>query len=308
MELEERVIKKLKQCYIERCRDKVIAVRSVAAAGLCLLQNADDPDEEVLAELNHNLQFESVSSIRSIYASSIMIHPSTVEGILTRLRDEDIMIRLQLIYNIRDHSLIQHLPIKLRHALIYSLQDRNEVIVKATESLLIAWCERNNILFLLSLHDLDEDEMAGELFLNAVFHYEQDHHVNTFTDKASISLTQLSSYTSFYLYAIVRYLFEQKRESSIDDFIPDIPAFCNLISSSAFDLSTDCRVFRNLLRCLQYLEVSDAVCKTEVLKVIRYLLSIPVGIREDLVVQEEHVHVLLQALLNLVDSEPAFLR
>lgn len=293
---------------MERCYDKVIAVRTAAATGLCFLQNAEDPDEEVLKQLSHHLQFESVSSIRSIYASRIMIHPITTDCLLERLRDEDLFIRLNVIHNIRDHSLVQDLPIKLRHALIYLLQDRNEVIVTATESLLVSWCERNSILLLLSLLDLEGDEMAGELFLNAIFHYEQKHHVNTFTANAAISLPQLSSYTSFYLYAIVRFFFEQNLESNIDQYIPDIPGFCNLITSSLFERSTDCSVYRNLIRCLQYLEVSDAVCKNEVLKVIRYILAVPYGIREDLVVEEEHVHVLLQALLNLTDSEPMFLR
>ena len=97
LDLDERLLKKLKQVYIERSRDKIIAVRSAAALGLCSLQNSQTPDTEVLTTLSKNFDFEPTSQIRGIYAEHIFVHPITMECIGHRLRDEDISVRLNLL-------------------------------------------------------------------------------------------------------------------------------------------------------------------------------------------------------------------
>lgn len=309
LDLEERVIRKLKQVYMERSRDKVIAVRTAAATGLCLLQNPLSPDDEILTLLNKNMLYEPVASIRILYAERILVHPLTAESILSRLRDEDIMVRLAVLKNLKDHALIQQLSIKMRHTILHSLQDRNEVVVRATEAILIDnWCAKNDLLIVLSLLDVEEDETAGELFLNAVFSYESNRHTSIFTEKASISVTQLTSLTSFYLYSAVRYFFENQLESSIDRLISDVPIFCGIIRDAVSSEDTDKIVFRNMIQCLQYLDVSDEICKNEILHLVRHIFAIPTGIRMDLVIDSEHVHMLLQALLNLLDGEASFLR
>lgn len=282
---------------------------TAAATGLCLLQNPLSPDEEVLTLLNKNMLYEPVASIRVLYAEHILVHPLTIDSIAYRLRDEDIMVRLAILKNLKDHALIQQLPIKMRHSILHCLQDRNDVVVKATEALLIDnWCSKNDILIVLSLLAVEEDETAGELFLNAVFTYESNHHTPSFTKKASISVSQLTSLTSFYLYSAVRYFFEHQLESSIDQLISDVPVFCGHIRDSVSSEDTDKIVFRNMIQCLQYLDVSDEICKNEILHLVRHILSIPAGVRMDLVIESDHVHVLLQALLNLLDGEASFLR
>lgn len=153
-------MKKLKLVYIERSRDKVIAVRSAAASGLCSLQNSQSPDQEVLSMISKNIDYESTMSVRRIYAQNILVHPITMESIQRRLHDEDLTVRLDLLHNLEHHSIIQQMSIALRHAVIQCLQDRNEVIVKATESIILNnWAKHNTLYVLLSLIDFENDEL-----------------------------------------------------------------------------------------------------------------------------------------------------
>ena len=301
LDLEERTIKKLKQVYMERSRDKVIAVRSAAAAGLCMLQNPIEPDEDILKLVSTNMQYDPVGSIRVIYAERILVHPLTTDSIQSRLRDEDILVRLAILKNLKEHARIQQLPIKLRHEVIYSLQDRNEVVITATEAIFTSnWCVKDSLLVVLSLLDVETTELPGELFLHAIFSYEQRRQNAVFTEQVSVSLTQLTSLTSFYLYCYVRYLFEQQREQEIDCLIPDIPSFCAIVRSASENASQP-QVFFALERCLQYLDISDPACKDAVLQLLRQLLVNPK-------ITTEEASALLSALLNLLDDENAFLR
>ena len=301
LDLEERTIKKLKQVYMERSRDKVIAVRSAAATGLCMLQNPIEPDEDILKLVSTNMQYDPVGSIRVIYAERILVHPLTTDSIQSRLRDEDILVRLAILKNLKEHARIQQLPIKLRHEVIYSLQDRNEVVITATEAIFTSnWCVKDSLLVVLSLLDVETTELPGELFLHAIFSYEQRRQNAVFTEQVSVSLTQLTSLTSFYLYCYVRYLFEQQREQEIDFLIPDIPSFCAIVRSASENASQP-QVFFALERCLQYLDISDPACKDAVLQLLRQLLVNPK-------ITTEEVSALLSALLNLLDDENAFLR
>ena len=301
LDLEERTIKKLKQVYMERSRDKVIAVRSAAAAGLCMLQNPIEPDEDILKLVSTNMQYDPVGSIRVIYAERILVHPLTTDSIQSRLRDEDILVRLAILKNLKEHARIQQLPIKLRHEVIYSLQDRNEVVITATEAIFTSnWCVKDSLLVVLSLLDVETTELPGELFLHAIFSYEQRRQNAVFTEQVSVSLTQLTSLTSFYLYCYVRYLFEQQREQEIDFLIPDIPSFCAIVRSASENASQP-QVFFALERCLQYLDISDPACKDAVLQLLRQLLVNPK-------ITTEEASALLSALLNLLDDENAFLR
>ena len=300
LDLEERTIKKLKQVYMERSRDKVIAVRSAAAAGLCMLQNPIEPDEDILKLVSTNMQYDPVGSIRVIYAERILVHPLTTDSIQSRLRDEDILVRLAILKNLKEHARIQQLPIKLRHEVIYSLQDRNEVVITATEAIFTSnWCVKDSLLVVLSLLDVETTELPGELFLHAIFSYEQRRQNAVFTEQVSVSLTQLTSLTSFYLYCYVRYLFEQQREQEIDFLIPDIPSFCDIVRSASENASQP-QVFFALERCLQYLDISDPACKDAVLQLLRQLLVNPK-------ITTEEASALLSALLNLLDDENAFL-
>ena len=301
LDLEERTIKKLKQVYMERSRDKVIAVRSAAAAGLCMLQNPIEPDEDILKLVSTNMQYDPVGSIRVIYAERILVHPFTTDSIQSRLRDEDILVRLAILKNLKEHARIQQLSIKLRHEVIYSLQDRNEVVITATEAIFTSnWCVKDSLLVVLSLLDVETTELPGELFLHAIFSYEQRRQNAVFTEQVSVSLTQLTSLTSFYLYCYVRYLFEQQREQEIDCLIPDIPSFCAIVRSASENASQP-QVFFALERCLQYLDISDPACKDAVLQLLRQLLVNPK-------ITTEEASALLSALLNLLDDENAFLR
>lgn len=301
LDLEERTVKKLKQVYMERSRDKVIAVRSAAAAGLCMLQNPIEPDEDILKLVSTNMQYDPVGSIRVIYAERILVHPFTTDSIQSRLRDEDILVRLAILKNLKEHARIQQLPIKLRHEVIYSLQDRNEVVITATEAIFTSnWCVKDSLLVVLSLLDVETTELPGELFLHAIFSYEQRRQNAVFTEQVSVSLTQLTSLTSFYLYCYVRYLFEQQREQEIDFLIPDIPSFCDIVRSASENASQP-QVFFALERCLQYLDISDPACKDAVLQLLRQLLVNPK-------ITTEEASALLSALLNLLDDENAFLR
>lgn len=125
-------------------------------------------------------------------------------------------------------------------------------------------------------------------------------------------MTQLTELASFYLYCAVRFLFEQHRESEIDSLIPDIPQFCGVVQDCLYasDMNEDAQraIFANTIRCLQYVELTDNVCRQELLKTLRFLLSLTVGANYRLVVHSQNVYTLLQALLNVLDTESSFLR
>lgn len=161
LDLETSLLNKLKECYMERSRDKVIAVRSAAASGLCRLQNSIDPDEEVLSYIAVNIRCERNSSIRQLYASSIMLHAITMTSIIETLRDEELFIRVAMLKNLEEHSLLQQMSVELRRAVIHCLEDRNSVIVQAAESVIIKnWASKNSLLLILSLIEIESDELA----------------------------------------------------------------------------------------------------------------------------------------------------
>lgn len=181
---------------------------------------------------------------------------------------------MAILKNLKEHARIQQLPIKLRHEVIYSLQDRNEVVITADRkpSSHQDWCVKDSLLVVLSLLDVETNGIAGRALSSLpIFSYEQRRQNAVFTEQVSVSLTQLTSLTSFYLYCYVRYLFEQQREQEIDFLIPDIPSFCDIVRSASENASQP-QVFFALERCLQYLDISDPACKDAVLQLLRQLL------------------------------------
>lgn len=161
LDMESSLLHKLKNCFMERSRDKVIAVRNAAAYGLCRLQNSIDPDEDVLQLVASNIRCESNTIIRRLYASNILIHSTTMHSIVETLRDEELSIRVAMLKNLEDHSVIQDLTLELRLAIIHCLEDRNEIIVKSSENLIIRnWMKKNSIPMVLSLLDIEQDETA----------------------------------------------------------------------------------------------------------------------------------------------------
>ena len=151
---------------MERSRDKVIAVRTVAASGLCRLQNPIDPDEEVISRIAENIRHEQNSSVRVAYASEIMVHPITSPAIIETLRDEDITVRIARLKNLEEHATIQVLSMDLRLAIVHCLEDRNEVIVKAAEAVIIRnWASNNSLLVLLSLLEVEDNEITVMIFI-----------------------------------------------------------------------------------------------------------------------------------------------
>lgn len=144
------------------------------------------------------------------------------------------------------------------------------------------------------------------MLLNSVFLHESIDRLVDLTGSDSASLE------TFYIYSLVRFLFEQKRESEIDRIIPDIPQFCEKIRQSLLrsnsDESSQFLVFRNNIRCLQYLDISDDMCRSHILNLIRSLFSLHVENRTDLIINFDNVHILLQSLLNVFDSDLSFLR
>lgn len=159
VDIDEKLLQKISTTYLERSRDKVISVRSAAATGLCLLQHIDESNTTLLKVIAQNMRYEANTAIRHIYASSIRIHPLTMDGILLRMRDDDLTIRLAIIKNLEEHSTVQQLSQPLRHAAVHCLQDRNEVIVKSAESLIASWAKQTSLLPLLSLFDLEKEEV-----------------------------------------------------------------------------------------------------------------------------------------------------
>lgn len=143
------------------------------------------------------------------------------------------------------------------------------------------------------------------MLLNSVFLHQPESRIVTKEEG-------ISTLRSFYLYSLVRFLFEQKHESEIDTLIPDIPQFCEKVRDCAkiveMDKSIQAIVFRNYIRCLQYIDVSDDICRSIVLNLIRHLFSLPSGNQIDLIINSQNVHILLQSLLNILDSEFAFIR
>lgn len=156
---------------MERSRDKVIAVRNAAAYGLCRLQNSIDPDEEVLQLVASNIRCEPNTMIRRLYASNILVHSITTHSIVETLRDEELSIRVAMLKNLEDHSVIQDLTLELRLAIIHCLEDRNEIIVKSSENLIIQnWMKKNSIPMVLSLLNIEQEETAVIEFSYMIHH------------------------------------------------------------------------------------------------------------------------------------------
>ena len=109
VDIDEKLLQKISTTYLERSRDKVISVRSAAATGLCLLQHIDESNTTLFKVIAQNMHYEANTAIRLIYASSIRIHPLTMDGILLRMRDDDLTIRLAILKNLEMHSTVQQL-------------------------------------------------------------------------------------------------------------------------------------------------------------------------------------------------------
>lgn len=147
--------------------------------------------------------------------------------------------------------------------------------------------------------------------LNAVLLYEENTGRPSFTSQVQISFNQLSTLTSFFLYCCTRFYFEHEHNTEIDSLIPDIPQFCHSIRELAISTTVSSSiqqvVFLNQIRCLQYLDTLDSVCREEILSIIRFFLTLPSSVPVDLIINQENVFLLLQALLDLLDTENLFL-
>lgn len=147
--------------------------------------------------------------------------------------------------------------------------------------------------------------------LNVVLLHEEKTGRPSFTSQVQISFNQLSTLTSFYLYCCTRFYFEHEHNTEIDSLVTDIPQFCHSIRelavSTTMSSSIQQVVFRNQIRCLQYLDTLDSVCREEILSLIRFFLTLSSSVQIDLVINQENVFLLLQALLGLLDKETLFL-
>ena len=136
-----------------------------------------------------------------------------------------------------------------------------------------------------------------------------------FTSDIDIQYNSISSISSFFLYNIIRFYYEHQQEYEIDQeverLIPDIPLFCRAIRElsmcTTMDLDVQEVIFLNVVRCLQFLDCGDNVCRDEILKLVRFLLSLSQSVQLRLILKQETVYALMQAVLNLLDTEALFL-
>ena len=154
--------------------------------------------------------------------------------------------------------------------------------------------------------------IQGELLLNAIFLYEFNKKEPVFSSQVHISPCELTPLTSFFLYYSLRFAFEHQQENGIDQLIGDIPQFCNSVkdfaSNQTIDFSIQQQIFYNQIRCLQYLDTTDEVCRNAILSLIRSLLTVSSTFQKELILNNSIIHSLLQTLLGLLDIESLFIQ
>lgn len=296
---------------MERSRDKVIAVRT---AGSHRLMSSSESVESRWGSTDtikqEYVDMEPVASIRVLYDEHILVHPLTIDSIAYRLRDEDIMVRLAILKNLKDHALIQQLPIKMRHSILHCLQDRNDVVVKATEALLIDnwWFKEWHFNSIITASCRGRWDCWWIVLECRLYLWIKSSH--TLIHEKGFNLGISIDIANKFLSVLCSTLFLWTSAWIIHRSI-DFRCSCVLWSYSRFVSSedTDKIVFRNMIQCLQYLDVSDEICKNEILHLVRHILSNSRGSSYGL---GDRIRpctlVLLQALLNLLDGEASFLR
>jgi len=169
-EIDEDLFQELRDAVITRSRDTIGAVRVEAAKALARLQDASDPNDDVIQEYIRMLTTEENKDVRAAAFDHIAITKRTLPYLLDMTRDKAPSIRKQAYEIFAQRVGMKQLTIAQRLLLIKrGLGDRDPIVQKACGQLMItAWLPKvdGNIIALLDALDAEHNTDAAELLLS----------------------------------------------------------------------------------------------------------------------------------------------
>ena len=173
IEVSDELFDDVEACMLERCQDKMPAVRAEAVTGLFRLQNPDDARDRCTKELLRLMSEDPAKEVRMAAISAIAPGKTAIRFIMLRARDAVEGVRMHALKVLREKVEMRWLSIEQRvHLLEGSLRDRAEDVAKAAENMLRgSWLRSNckdDVLHLLRALGAERHEKVAQMALDVL--------------------------------------------------------------------------------------------------------------------------------------------
>ncbi|KAK8805361.1 hypothetical protein WA158_002017 [Blastocystis sp. Blastoise] len=301
IEIDDDLWDKLRYSMRSRLYDKVTSVRQASVSAMSFLQDPEDIDDMIITEMLKCAQTDTSKDVRKIATSSIVINSNTIPSLMNRIRDESIEVRVSLLLNITNHSLIRQFSIKQRRSiLLCCYKDRSNEVQKACKNMVIYnWLKNDDIFTLLELLDCETDTEPGLIVLSILFETSIDIGTEPYIKaNANISpdIKKLNFYESLYLRGKMMFYNTKNMDKEMEELIPDIPEYLLLLRLyESMDY-----IRTQLFEVLALLDLRDEICRRSVIQFVRQYIERKQG-------KEVDVDVLLSLYKKLVLPENVFI-
>jgi hypothetical protein len=162
LEFSCEILNRISSCLIERLKDKIVAVRVSCVQVLQLLQNVEDPKDEIIRAFLTSLEIDNAVSVRKAIVVAVGLNENTKVILQNRLKDVSHEIRQAVLQRFAEETDIRQFNREARIAIVSNgLNDRNSQVVQATEHLLLKWYEllqQDLLKFLQYFSPFDNEE------------------------------------------------------------------------------------------------------------------------------------------------------
>ena len=146
-DLDENLWHSLGTIITPRLRDRAPNVRLWAVQAVGRLQNPEDDDNYLIAELLRLMCTDTSTDIRIAAVETICICSQSLPGVVERIRDIQPDVRCAAINALRKAKVgVRHLNTALRAQIVqYGLNDREEKVKYSTRALIFSWIDSNDL-------------------------------------------------------------------------------------------------------------------------------------------------------------------
>ncbi|KAK4686707.1 condensin complex subunit 3, partial [Tremellales sp. Uapishka_1] len=286
-EMDDDLYVLLRECLLERSRDKEAAIRTQATLGLAKLQSGEDGDEEeslgdVLLDL---LRYDPAAEVRRAALYNLSMTPATLPFILARTRDIDPAMRKIVYHNLLSATQLPDprvLTISQREeAARNGLGDREAAVRKAASGMLGDWVDscQGELVEFIKRFDVISSLVAEEALIAIFITRPEVFDAVEFEDEFWNTLTPEKA---FLARVFVEHCMTTKDEPRLEAVLPVVTALAfriqdeynKLVASVTEEDSTE-RAFivGELMKLAIHLDYADEIGRRKMFQLTREMIS-----------------------------------
>ncbi|ORY20755.1 nuclear condensing complex subunit [Naematelia encephala] len=292
-EMDDDLYVTLRECLLERSRDKESAVRVQAAVGLAALQSGEDEDDleegqeplsEVLLDL---LRYDPAAEVRRAALYNLPRTPVTLPHILARTRDTDPILRRTVYHGSLSATALPDarvLTIAQREELVRNgLGDREGNVRKAAAGMLGGWVDgaEGDLVEFVSRFDVLTSQVAEEALISVFVTRPELLDIVEFDEAYWSSLTPEKA---FLARVFGEHCKNNKDETRFEEVMPVVTALAfrtqdeynQLVGSTndnADDVEERAFIVGELLRLATQLDYADETGRRKMFQLTREMIS-----------------------------------